>query len=100
MHVQIVNFNLKGIADAQFREACDQLAPAFAAVPGLISKVWLADPSTNTYGGVVSLAARGCFPGLLGLRPVQGSGLEPQLRQYRLQGLLDSGRSNRGNSWP
>ena len=53
MHVQIVNFNLNGISDAEFRQACDeQFAPAFANVPGLIYKLWLADPDTNTYGGV------------------------------------------------
>ena len=31
---------------------CDELAPAYAAVPGLVSKVWLSDPTGNTYGGV------------------------------------------------
>lgn len=52
MHVQIVNFHLNGVTDADFRKEADQLAPVFAAVPGLISKVWLADAATNTYGGV------------------------------------------------
>jgi hypothetical protein len=53
MHVQIVNFNLKAMSDVQFRQACDeQFAPAFAHVPGLMYKLWLADPDTNTYGGV------------------------------------------------
>lgn len=31
---------------------CDELAPAFTDVPGMHAKVWLADPATNTYGGV------------------------------------------------
>jgi quinol monooxygenase YgiN len=52
MHIQVVNFNLKGVSEADYRTLCDQLAPAFAAMPGLISKVWLADAATNTYGGV------------------------------------------------
>lgn len=52
MHIQIVNFNLKGVSEADYRALCDQLAPAFAAMPGLIAKVWLADPDSNTYGGV------------------------------------------------
>ena len=52
MHIQVVNFNLKGVSEADYRALCDQLAPAFAAMPGLISKVWLADTATNTYGGV------------------------------------------------
>jgi hypothetical protein len=52
MHIQIVNFQLNGIDEAQYRQVCDEGAAVFAAIPGLISKVWLADQSTNTYGGV------------------------------------------------
>lgn len=52
MHIQIVNFQLNDIDDQQYRQECDECAPAFAEIPGLISKVWLADRSTNTYGGV------------------------------------------------
>ena len=29
-----------------------EIAPSFAAVPGLLGKVWLADSATGTYGGV------------------------------------------------
>jgi quinol monooxygenase YgiN len=50
--IQVVNFNLKDISDADYRAACDGLAPELARVPGLISKVWLADEASNTYGGV------------------------------------------------
>ena len=39
MHVQIVNFQLNGINEAQYRDICDEVASAFAAVPGLVSKV-------------------------------------------------------------
>lgn len=52
MHIQIVRFQLKDLTDEGYQAMCDQLAPAFAAVPGLLSKVWLASPGTNTYGGV------------------------------------------------
>jgi quinol monooxygenase YgiN len=58
MHIQIVNFQLRDVSDARFRELCDELAPAFADVPGLVSKVWLANPATNTYGGVYTWASR------------------------------------------
>ncbi len=43
MIIQVVNFNLKDLSDADYRSACDGLAPELARVPGLISKVWLAD---------------------------------------------------------
>jgi heme-degrading monooxygenase HmoA len=52
MHVQIVNFNLKDMTDAGFRSMANEVAPAFASVPGLLSKIWLADAGKNTYGGV------------------------------------------------
>ena len=52
MHIQVVSFTLSGIDESQFRTECDELAPAFAALPGLISKVWLADSTSGTYGGV------------------------------------------------
>lgn len=52
MFVLIINFQLKGITPEQFEAACDEMAPAFAAVPGLLSKVWLADHESGTFGGV------------------------------------------------
>jgi hypothetical protein len=58
MHIQIVNFHLNELSDAEFRGSCDELAPAFADVPELISKVWLANPPANTYGGVYTWASR------------------------------------------
>ena len=52
MHVQIINFPLADMTEEGYREACAQFAPAFAEPPGLLAKIWLADPATNTYGGV------------------------------------------------
>jgi hypothetical protein len=58
VHIQIVNFHLNELSDADFRGACDELAPAFAELPGLISKVWLANRDANTYGGVYTWESR------------------------------------------
>ena len=52
MHILIINFNLNELSREQYEGVCDELASAFAAVPGLISKTWLANEETNTYGGV------------------------------------------------
>jgi heme-degrading monooxygenase HmoA len=52
VHVQIVNFRLEGIGEEDYRRHCEAIAPAFANLPGLVSKTWLANPETNTYGGV------------------------------------------------
>jgi hypothetical protein len=51
MDVLIVNFKLDGISTEAWEQQAAQLAPKFAAMPDLLSKVWLADPETNTYGG-------------------------------------------------
>ena len=50
MHVQVVNFNLEGSSRAEYETVCNELAEAFAALPGLVSKHWLADEKNNTYG--------------------------------------------------
>lgn len=52
MHVKIINFNLSDMTVDEYAAACDQLAPAFAELPGLLAKVWLQDRASNTYGGV------------------------------------------------
>jgi heme-degrading monooxygenase HmoA len=52
MHVLIVNFNLREMTDAGFRAMANEVASAFAGVPGLVGKLWLADTERNTYGGV------------------------------------------------
>jgi Putative mono-oxygenase ydhR len=52
MHIQLVTFTLEGISDAEYRASVEAVAPHFAAVPGLRSKVWLADAGSGTYGGV------------------------------------------------
>ena len=52
MHVQIVNFHLNDLSEDDYRALGAQLAPAYAELPGLLAKVWLADPAANTYGGV------------------------------------------------
>lgn len=52
MHILVVNFNLEGISYEEYQAHCQKVAPVFKALPGLISKVWLADPATNTFGGV------------------------------------------------
>src|SRR4029078_185249 len=58
MHVLIVNFNLKDVDEAQYARMCDAVAPAFAAIPGLASQLWLKTSDTATYGGVYIFESR------------------------------------------
>jgi Putative mono-oxygenase ydhR len=57
-HIQIVTFQLAGLEPDAYRAHCEAVAPAFAEIPGLRAKVWLADASTNTYGGVYAWESR------------------------------------------
>jgi heme-degrading monooxygenase HmoA len=52
MHIQIITFQLKDLTEDAYVALCEQVAPSFAEVPGLISKVFLANRDTGTYGGV------------------------------------------------
>lgn len=52
MHILIVNFGLEGISEEQYEGQVESVAPAFADLPGLVSKTWLANSEANTYGGV------------------------------------------------
>ena len=52
MQILIVKFSLDGLSEEEFASSCDELAPAFAVVPGLASKVWLADRAEGIFGGV------------------------------------------------
>ena len=56
--IQVVNFNLEGITHDDFMGVANEVASNFAALNGLISKVWLSDKSNNTYGGVYSWASQ------------------------------------------
>jgi quinol monooxygenase YgiN len=52
MHILIINFSLEGIDEEQYSEQVESVAPAYASLLGLVSKTWLANQETNTYGGV------------------------------------------------
>jgi hypothetical protein len=57
-HIQIVTFQLAGLEPAAYRAHCEAAAPAFTEIPGLRAKTWLANSSTNTYGGVYAWESR------------------------------------------
>ena len=52
VHIQIINLNLESITRAEYDAVRNDLVGTFSAIPGLVSKHWLADDENNTYGGV------------------------------------------------
>ena len=61
MHVLILTYALNGADRVQHAELCEELAPAFAVVPGLVSQTWLANDSTGRYGAVYVFAGKSAF---------------------------------------
>jgi hypothetical protein len=52
MHAQLITYQLKDISQPEYLEQMvEPDAPVVAKVPGLISKVWLADEEKNSFGG-------------------------------------------------
>jgi hypothetical protein len=52
MQAQLITYQLGDITEAEYlRQMVEPDAPVIANVPGLISKVWLADAEKNTFGG-------------------------------------------------
>jgi hypothetical protein len=58
MYVQVVEFELQGVAPSEYEASCEQLAPVFAEIPGLVSKLWIMEPESNRAGGVYTWVDR------------------------------------------
>jgi len=61
MHALFVTYALRDVDPAQHAELCEQLAPALAAVPGLLAKTWLTNPETGRFGAFYVFASRPAF---------------------------------------
>ena len=52
MQAQLITYQLKDISQAEYlKQMVEPDAPVLARVPGLVSKIWLADEAKNTFGG-------------------------------------------------
>jgi Putative mono-oxygenase ydhR len=61
MHALFISYALRDSDPVQHAELCEQLAPAVAAVPGLVSKTWLANAETGRFGGFYVFESRAAF---------------------------------------
>jgi len=58
VYMQVVTFGLNGISVSEFHELCDSLVETWAEIPGLVSKVWIENVETNSYGGIYTWESR------------------------------------------
>jgi hypothetical protein len=61
MHTLFVTYRLGHVTPAEHAELCAQLAPAFAAVRGLLSLTWLANDTIRQRAGFYVFADRQAF---------------------------------------
>lgn len=85
MHVLIITFELAGLADADYRQHAQALAPQFLQVPGLVSKTWLADEANNTYGGVYVFEDAASLQGYLDSGIVAGMKANPVFAELSIR---------------
>ena len=52
MHILIVEFQVPGKHPGEVHDFLEPLVPAFADLPGLLAKVWMADAGADAYGAV------------------------------------------------
>lgn len=61
MHAFMLEYSLRAATPAEHAELREQLAPAFAAVRGLVSKTWHANDDRGRYGGFYVFADKPSF---------------------------------------
>lgn len=83
MHIQIVTFHLNDLSEEDYRQACEAEAPVFAEVPGLLSKVWLANSATNTFGGIYTWRNRAAMEAYLDSDVFRAMETDPSLADLR-----------------
>jgi len=65
VHALVASYRLDGVTAAEHDELCEQLAPAMAAVPGLVSLTWLCNTATGRYGGFYVFESKADFHGFV-----------------------------------
>jgi len=103
VEIVIVNFSLDGLSETDYERLCDEVAPAFAAVPGLTSKVWLADRAEGVFGGVYTFESAWAVDAFLASELFASVGATPGLANISVRrfGALEAPTAvTRGLSTP
>ena len=87
MHTLVITFDLVDMTHERYTEVCAELAPAFAAVPGLLAKIWLTDQDEARYGGVYLFADAAAGDGFLGSALARSVATNPHFAGLTVQSL-------------
>jgi quinol monooxygenase YgiN len=58
MYVQTVEFDTQGLTHAEYERFCQEAVPAIAEVPGVLGKLFLADPDSSRCAGIYTFTDR------------------------------------------
>ncbi len=84
MHVSVFEYRIQDIDEAGWAAVCDELAPAFAAVPGLLSKVWL-HGEADVRGGVYLWDDRSAYRAFLDSGLGRALGTHPHIADLQMR---------------
>jgi hypothetical protein len=65
MHALMLTYDVPRGRRVAHDELCDELAPAFASVPGLVSKTWLVNRASGRYGAFYLFESKTAFDGFV-----------------------------------
>jgi hypothetical protein len=65
------------MSEEEWKAAQEPAAPIIGATPGLISKTWIADPETSTYGGFYLWESREAIDAFMQSEIVRGLAANP-----------------------
>ena len=83
-HISVVNYRIQNIDEAGWSRACGELAPAFAAVPGLASKIWLLGEG-DARGGVYLWENKAAYEAFLASDLAKAFGLHPNIADLTMR---------------
>jgi hypothetical protein len=85
MHAQLITYQLKDMREEDYAAFCAAAAPAIAQQPGLIAKIWLANPEANVYGGMYTWRDRQSMEAFMHGDLVASLGAHPNITNIRSQ---------------
>lgn len=83
MYTTHVTFNLSGIDESAYLEAVKSLAPNYAKVPGLKSKVWIKQNHLGIYGGIYHWASKADYENYMGSDLYKAVSTHPNLVNFK-----------------
>ena len=84
MHVSVAEYRIRDIDDAGWAVVCDELAPAFSAVPGLLTKYWL-HGDADIRGGVYIWSDRAAYLTFLDSDLGRALGMHPNMTDLSMR---------------